>query len=280
MSLENRFAQYVLEHHPGEAVASLERLDQAEVVDRLSRGPVEGAATILRRLSPQYACAVLGGVDPQRAARMLESLPNDVAARVIRRAEDDVRDAILELLGSRTAQLLRAVLEFPEGSAGALMDPEILALPRELSAREALARIRKTPDTVRYNVYVVDQDQRLVGALNLRELLCARARSLLSELMVREPHRLQARADRQSVVSHPGWQEVHALPVVDESNVYLGAIRYRVLRRLERDMLDRQGGDIDTGSALGQVIAVGAMGVIDALAGSAPPRIDGRKDSV
>lgn len=278
MKLVRRLAEHVLEQHPSRAVTALERLGEEETVHCLSRGRIEGAAAILRRLSPQYVTAVLRGVEPKRAASMLEALPNDTAARIVRRADAATLETILNELQPRVAQQIRTVLRFPEGSAGALMDPEIMALPQELSAREALQRVRKAPETTRYNVYVVDQEQRLVGAVNLRELLIARARSLLSDLMIRDPHRLRASADRATVIAHAGWKEVHALPVVDDADAYLGAIRYRVLRRLEEDLLAPRGSDMDTGAAMGQVISAGALGVLDALSGGSPPEPRGNKN--
>jgi len=277
MTLVRRLAEHVLENHPGRAATALERLGEEEAVGCLASGSLESAASILRRLSPQYVEAVLRGVDPKRVARMLEKLPNDARSRIVRRAEDATRASILEQLPQRASRSIRTVLEFPEGSAGALMDPEVMALPQELNAREALQRVRKAPENSRYNVYVVDQEQRLVGAINLRELLIARSRFPLSDLMIRDPHRLPAHADRATVIAHPGWKEVHALPVVDGSDAYLGAIRYRVLRRLEEDLLTPPGNDMDTGAAFGQVISAGVIGVLDALSGSAPGGQRGKK---
>jgi Mg/Co/Ni transporter MgtE len=132
--------------------------------------------------------------------------------------------------------------------------------------------VRKTAELARYNLYVVDQGGRLVGALNLRELLLARSRTLLSDLMVRDPHRVQGKADRATVLTHPGWKEVHALPVVDADETYLGAIRYRTLRELEEELLAPRDRDMDTGAAFGQVIAAVAEGVLDALGGASGPR--------
>ncbi len=270
MTLVRRLAEHVIEQHPSRAVTALERLGEEETVECLGRGSVESAAAIVRRLSPQYVTAVLRGVDPKRIASMLESLPNDTAARVVRRADEATLGIILNHLQPGAAQRLRAVLRFPEGSAGALMDPEVMALPQELSVHEALQRVRKAPETARYNVYVVDQEQRLAGAVNLRELLIARGQSALSDLMIRDPHRLLASADRATVIAHTGWKEVHALPVVDDGDAYLGAIRYRVLRRLEEDLLAPRGEDMDTGAAFGQVISAGVLGVLDALSGGTP----------
>jgi magnesium transporter len=272
MNLVESLARHALAIHPGEASTVLERLSVAEAVELLSEGPLPVTASILERLSPHYAAAVLVGNPPDRAARLLEILPTESAARLLRRAGPNAQQDVLPLVERRRARAIRSVLAFPEGSAGSLMDPDVLGLPAELTAREALQRVKADPALARYNLYVVDQAQRLVGALNLRELFLAAGRAALADLMTRNPHSVSATADRVAVLTHPGWKEVHALPVVDRDGALLGAVRYRVLRQIEEELLSGKGGDADAGAAFGEAIAAGARGLLDAFTGTAEPR--------
>ena len=269
MKLVRDFAQHVLQNHPEHATTVLERLDEAETIRLLDGSSLASVATIVERLSPHTATAVVSGLKPKLAAQVLGTLGVDIAARVVRRMDAERRESLLAAVDPKLGQSIRSVLRFPEGSAGALMDPDVLALPSELNAREALRRVRNFPELARYNIYVVDQMQRLVGAITLRELLIARGRLLLADLMTRDPHRVLATADGASVLTHPGWKQVHALPVVDHENVFLGAIRYRVLRQLEEEILAPGSEDVETSAAFGQLIAAGARGLFDAVSGIA-----------
>lgn len=269
MSLVRKLAQRAIETYPTQATTVLERLDQAKVIAAVERGSVASAATIVERLSPQFATAVVSGVPPATAARILDALPADAATRVVRRLAEALQDDLLARVDAGRARSIRSTLQFREGSAGALMDPDVLALPGELSVRDSLRRLRKAPELARYNLYVVDETQRLVGAVNLRELMLARGSHLLVDVMARDPHRVAATADAASVLAHPGWKSVHALPVVDAAGAFLGAIRYRVLRRLEEDQLAARSQDVDTGAAFGQLLSVGARGLLDAVSGAA-----------
>jgi Mg/Co/Ni transporter MgtE len=259
----------MLRDHPDQAALVLDQHPTASGLDALSRAAVDDAAEVLRRLSPSRACEVVALLPTARAAGLLGALDLDHAARIARRLAPELWASIVALLDARHARALASLLAFREDTAGALMDPEVLALPARLTAAAALARVRNEPDHARYNLYVVDEDGRLLGALNLRELLLARPETPLADLMVHDPLHLGAEASRAEVVSHPGWREVHSLPVVDATGHYLGALRYRTLRDLEDELLRRSQADTPPSRAFGELLAVGVAGALEALAGVA-----------
>jgi magnesium transporter len=268
MALISTLADALIQKHPARAAEVLEREEPAQGITLLARGNARSAAEVLRRLSPTRVGATLGGLAPRRAASLLAALPLDAAARLLRHVEEAQRGGILEHLDARRAQSLRSLMAFPADRAGALMDPEVLALPSTLSAGEALDRVRERPDHARYNLYVLDDEARLVGALNLRELFLARPEDRLGDLMKPNPQAIRSDADRATVLSHHGWREVHALPVVDADGHYLGAFRYRTLRELEEELLHGRRDDSSSATALGELFATGAAGLLDALAAS------------
>jgi magnesium transporter len=272
MALEHDLAMRVLVSHPLEAAQALERLAADETARFLAMAePITGAAC-LRSMHVPAAAEVLGALEATRAAKVVEELPVDVAAACLRRLEAAPREQLLAQLGGRQQRALRSLLRFTPHTAGSLMDPDVLALPADLTAADATGRVREAAREARYNVYVVDRDQRLTGVFNLRELLLAEPQALLSSIARPNPYRLPASADRRAIVSHPGWREVHALPVVDPDGLYLGAIRYRTLHRLEEEL---GGSGAETGAtarALGELFRTGAGAVLEAVATSAPAR--------
>lgn len=274
MSLERRLADALVQTHPDRAADVLERAGVDEGARTAGRLSAERFAPVLGRMPPQSGAAILQTLPDERVAAVLDELELDRAARFARRLPPDRLPAILERLSSRTAGSLESLLRFPENTAGALMDPDVLAVSENRTAREALVQVRENAEQARYNLYVVDARHVLVGALNLRELLLARPGARIADLMVRNPARLPASADVGAIVAHPGWREVHALPVVDASDSYLGAVRYRTLRALEEALFRRgrrQDGDVRT--ALGELLSVGVGGVLEALGAARDPEL-------
>lgn len=268
--LERDLAMGVLVSHPLETGRVLERLPAAEVAAFFAGAETRAVAACLRVMHGPAAAAALSELETRRAAEILGALPLDVASAILRRLPGERRTALLGEIGGRQERSLRALLRFAPNTAGALMDAGVLALPVDLSVGEALARVREAARDARYNLYALDRDGRLVGAFNLRELFLADPEATLSSIAHRNPHRIVAGADRHAIVSHPGWREVHALPVVDADGDYLGAIRYGTLRRLEDELRGTGSESGATARALGDLFRTGATSLLEAVAASPP----------
>jgi len=255
METEHLFAQSFLAMYPEEAAAELERLPPADVAALLADAPPEIAAMVLRRMSPFSAATCLTSFAVESTSPILTALPLDSAALLLRRLEPSSQEHLLANLSSDVAPPLRLLLHYPEGSAGALMDPRALALPEDIPVRDALERVRQIPQHVLYYLYVVNREQKLVGVLNLRELMLALPTALLHAVMRPHVARIVAGADRAAIVSHAAWRDIHALPVVDDGGVFLGVLRYETLRRLE----DESAANRQTQNAVATLLSVGEL---------------------
>ena len=269
MKLYKKLSKGLLEAHPEDAARVLEGLPEEDTLAVLAATPAPVAAETLRRMAIHRAASLLAKLERPRAAAIVETLTPDVATNVLRRMDVEARDALVGDLNDVARRALTTLLQFPEGTAGSMMDPTVLALPADLTAEQSQAHLRASPEQMRYNLYVLDREHVLVGVLNLRELFLARRKDLLGAIANRNVLSIQARADRHAVLTHPAWSDAHSIPVVDAKGVYLGAIRYRTLRRLEEELREgRADGAASTAGALGDLFSTGIASVFGAMATS------------
>jgi magnesium transporter len=240
MDPEKRFAKAFLEAHPDEVTQQLEGMPPGDVAVFLEQLPLAGAVEVLRRMAPSLGADCLERLTQQRACAALSLLPADTAANLLRRMEDDPRQALLSQLPDETVSTLIILLRYPEHTAGAYMDTRVLALPQEMTVGEARARVRRAARQVIYYIYVLDRNHHLAGVVSLRGLMLADGKQPLSEVMETAVARIHVGSGHVEILAHPAWRDVHALPVVDEKGVFLGAIRYRTLRGLEAQHAARQ----------------------------------------
>jgi magnesium transporter len=275
MDAERQLVEHFLDAHPSDAAALIEALGADEAAAALAQLPAPTVARALQSMAPSSATECLVQLPADTAGHVVATLPVDAAARLLRRAALETRERILACGPRETANAVHRVMQYPENSAGALMDPYVLALPRDLTVEEAAARVRRAPRNVLYYLYIVDRSQRLVGVVNLRELMLAPPTAELAEVMRSEVTRISAHADHPAIIAHPGWRRLHALPVVDDGGALIGVLRYETLRRLEDEAASAPAAAaaLTTVLNLGELCWIGFAGVLAGFATTvAPPR--------
>ncbi len=227
------------ENHPEDAARTLEHSAPQEAAAFLEEIAASSAAGVVRRMNAAHAADCLSVLAPERAAEIIANLPLDHAALLLRRMGAAAAN-VLDNAAEPVAQPLRRLLQYPEGTAAALTDPQVLTLPSDIRIAEAQKYLRRHAAHALFNVYVVDRDHRLVGVLNIRALLAARPSESLSSLMRTDIVSLPAHADLTTVAAQRSWLEYDALPVVDKSGILLGIIRHKTLRQLAAAAASRQ----------------------------------------
>jgi len=178
------------------------------------------AARVIMASSDRVAMGLLTAAGAQGAVAMLRHLPEPRRSRLV------------EGLPTATAIAARLLLGYPEDTVGAWADPQVVALSPTLSAQVAIDRVRAESEGEAQAVYVVGEDQRFLGVVDLASLLRAPDwRSI--ELLVSPPRAtLSAVMSLQAAAGHPAWAQATELPVVARGNRLIGVLRLSVLQQV------------------------------------------------
>ena len=263
MNLEQQLLAQFATDHPAEvasALAAMSNQKAALVLGDLAPAAAAGLSHYLPSLS---AALALEQLSVEEAAAILIAARPDIAASILRATPSERQTAVIACFPPRLQATISDLLIYAEDTAGALMDPAAPTAFEQETVRQVLERVQRNPEHALYYLYVVADNQRLVGVVNMRELMSARSNASLASVCMPNVASIAASATWQTVVEHPAWGSVHALPVVDEIGRFVGAIRYRTARDLER----RQASDalidsgLQTASALGEVFGLGLRGL-------------------
>ncbi|MCU0727877.1 MAG: CBS domain-containing protein, partial [Planctomycetes bacterium] len=213
--------------HPADIADIIEDLGVSEGHELFRALPVETAADAFEELEDNVQRALISQEEPWRAADILEEIPAAEAATVLRDIHDADAEHIISRMESEAAEDVRAVLSHEEETAGGIMAPDCIEAKPSERAGAVLSRARALSDEVEvfYYVYVLDEERRLLGALSLRELLCAPAETLLGDLMETDLITVLPDARHRDVAVVLLKYGLRAVPVVDERGVFLGAVR-------------------------------------------------------
>jgi magnesium transporter len=171
---------------------------------------------ILDELPTETVAEGVRELDSDDAVRILEDLPKEEQAEILEQLPDSERVA------------LARSLDYPEASAGRRMQDEFIAVPPDWTVGHAIDYLRETrelPDRF-YELYVVNDGQRLLGAVSLDKLLRTRRPIAISELIDEDLRRVHATDDQEEVARMFERYNLLAAPVVDEDDRLVGVVTF------------------------------------------------------
>jgi len=225
----NNLSEYFLQEHPRESAQVLEHFPSDILVRYFEVLPVAVVANLIRYFLPSQAVACLGGMEIGRAASVIEQLGTDSSARLLRRMKGRDQVTLLNAVSSGYAQRLRSVLRYPLGTVGQHMSPNIFIALASMLASEAINAARSASSELHGDIFIVDNDQRLVGVIDVKNLVFASPEIEVNKIMNIPDMVLNARTNLDSVKDHPKWQFKEALPVVDHKNIFVGILKRSVM---------------------------------------------------
>lgn len=216
--------------HPADLADHLENLDLQSQVCALRRMNREDAAEALAEMDESAVVDVLENLDADDAAQIIAEMEPDDAADVLDELDEDHRDELLGRLNKEDSDELRSLLNFPPDSAAGVMNTEIILLESDWTVDRAIAHIRQEMEEDKempYYGYVVDDEDKLVGVLSLRNLMLAKPGTILSSAVAGQSVvSVLFDTDKRDVASELAHYNYMALPVVDYQNHLMGVVTY------------------------------------------------------
>jgi magnesium transporter len=217
-------ARFLLDY-PHEAARLLEAMSVEDAAELLALQPPHAALPAWQALAPDVALAVVQRLPQADAVHLLAEAEPVASVAVLTQLDAAEREAWLGRLGTDVAYELRELLAYPDDSAGRLMDPRISPLRTGMTVDQALERLRQIRRTGLRELFVVDDDGRLAGRVEVQDLALSARELPLADIT--RPVRAQVNDldPREDVVEILQTQPITALPVVNVGGRFIGVIR-------------------------------------------------------
>jgi magnesium transporter len=216
-------------------VGGLKTPDLADVMELLEP---EERVRLVETLGPDFDYEVFPELDESVRDQLAEDLPNELLARavtaldtddaayLIANLERDDREEILALLPVAERAAIERNLEYPEDTAGRLMQAEFVAVPPFWTAGQVIDYMREAdelPETFS-EIFVVDPAFRVLGSLNLSRLLRSRRNRRVEDIMDTDRYLVLATEDQEEVSRQFKRYDLISAPVVDENQRLVGVV--------------------------------------------------------
>lgn len=217
-------------------IVDLHPADIAEIMDELE--PIE-ARFIYTLLSEEDASEVVIELEKDVRKRLFSTLSSEEIAKHVENLEsDDAADVIGELADEKQTEVLSHVddleqasdivdlLKYPEDTAGGIMGKELIMTNENWTVMRCVAEMRKQAQDVKsvYTVYVVDDNEKLVGILSLKKLLLVSEKERIGNISNKEVISVKVRDKVEEVANIMNKYDLVAVPVVDEIGRLVGRI--------------------------------------------------------
>ena len=220
--------EVAVELHPATVAEFSEGLDDRELWQMLEALPVERQAEIFPYFSLPRQVELVKAGDRAHLGPLIEWMAADNRDDLLRELDPELVEEILPLVAKAERHDIRMLLSCPEGSAGSLMTTEYASLPADVTAGEAITRLRsQAPDSESiYYIYVLDGERKLLGFVSLRDLILAKPTAVVADLMQRDPISVRVEEPREKVVEQLARFDFIAIPVVDDRNRLVGIVTH------------------------------------------------------
>ena len=218
-------------------IANLHIADIAEIIEDLSPN---NAHFLFDLIEEEKSAAVLVELEDDTREELLSDLtPREIAEEVIDNLEsDDAADVIGELAEEKKEEVLSHIediehasdisdlLTYAEDTAGGLMAKELIKVNENWNTLQCLKEIRKQAEDVKkaYTIYVVDDNNKLLGIISSRKLLLTETSTAIKDIIYTDIISVKVNEDDEHVANIMNKYDLIALPVVNDLNQLLGRI--------------------------------------------------------
>lgn len=220
------FIHFIDEISPVDAAEFLEALPQKRfpIVFRLLKK--DTAADVFAELDPEKQAELIEAMTDREIALILNDLFVDDAVDMIEEMPAGMVERIMKNATPETRKEINRFLSYPEDSAGSVMTSEFIDLKKDLTAEQAVARIRRIgldKETV-YVAYVTNASRVLEGVVPLKSLLFADPQDRIEDIMNPNVIFATTQDDKESVARTISHYDLLALPIVDKEKRLVGLV--------------------------------------------------------
>jgi len=185
----------------------------------------EKAAEVLSELEPEDSAEILKELPLEQTTDLFHMVPSDDAVPILDHLPDEMKEVVLASMEEKPSEEVKELLHYEEETAGRIMSPDFYALNQDTNVSDAITAMQLEGDVESaFYLYVVDNENRLVGVVSLRQLLFTRPNTPLKDIMTSDVISVHTETDQEEVARNVADYNLVAIPVVDIENTLVGVV--------------------------------------------------------
>lgn len=228
------------EMHPVDLADILEELDHAHRITIFNELDVEKASDTLEEIEPRVQREIISSIGDEKAAELIEEMTPAQAADVLSVLPASDADDILALMEEKEhVEKIESLMDEHEENILNFSTSDFITFPPDSRVGDVFGQFRQAAqgkNVVMY-MYVVDETNRLLGVVDIKELLQANPDETLGDIMTTSVISLPCDGKLSEAADMFSRYSFRAIPITDEQNVIRGVIPYRDIMNLKHRFL-------------------------------------------
>ncbi|MDO9527530.1 MAG: magnesium transporter [Syntrophales bacterium] len=212
--------------HPADIADLIDNLKEEEKIHLFALLDVEKASDVILELSDVSREQILEEISDKKLTEIIDEMESDDAADIIADLPAEQAQAVLEGIEPEDSEDVRKLLKYEEDTAGGIMQSELVCVDKNATIRDAMQAVIKESEEIEniYNVFVVEEENKLVGTVPLQRLITAKPNTLIHKCIDENIPSVNVDVDQEEVARMFEKYNLVSLPVVDHTNRLLGRI--------------------------------------------------------
>ena len=213
--------------HPADLADILEELDAGSRKRIFESLDEDLAADTLEEIDPEYKGSIIKGLSESKAAELLENMPSDEIADLLDELDEDEREKILVNLEREDAEEVKALLKYEDETIGTIMSKDFISFNLDITTGEIieiLKEMEEIDEEELYAIYITDEEERVLGSINLMQLLLNDSNVKVKNIMDENINVLRHNGEIDEAVELASKYDLLSIPVVDEEEKLIGAV--------------------------------------------------------
>jgi len=163
---------------------------------------------------------------PEKAADIIENMDADDAVDVLEEVDEGVREHLIELMDKESQEDIRLIRSYDEDEVGSIMTTNYICVEKGLSVKQAMkSMVNQAADNDNIStIYVVDEEVKYYGAIDLKDLIVAREYTVLDDIISTSYPYVQAHEEISHCLERLKDYAEDSIPVLDENGSLIGVI--------------------------------------------------------
>jgi magnesium transporter len=235
----NVLKENIHEIHPVDLADILEELDQDQRLVLFDQLDAEHASDTLEEVEPRVQRELINSMRKERVAELLNDMSPAQAADILAILPAAGADELLRLINKDSASKVQQIIDEHNENILLYAAQRFIKLPPAELVRDVMSDFRelaRNKDVIMY-VYVTDEADKLLGVVDLHELIEAEPEQTLGDVMTTNVVSLNEKDTLREAVELFARYSFRAIPVVDDSEALLGIVPFRDIKGLKHRLL-------------------------------------------